>query len=312
MVYDLIIVGGGPAGISAGIYAARKRVKTLLITKEWGGGFKFSSKIENFIGIKSISGIELAKKLEEHIKSYEGNFLQIKENCTVEKIEKKEEIFEVETSDKEKYSSYAILVASGCGKKKLKVPKASEFEGKGIFYCASCDAPLMENKNVAIIGGGNSGFETARQLLPYAKKLYILEYAKEFRAEQILREEVLKQKNVIPILMAEVLEVGGEKFVEFLKYKNRETGKIEEIKVDGIFVEIGIEPNSDFVKDLVNINDKKEIIVDHKNCRTSCEGIWAAGDVTDQSYKQIGVAIGEGIKAAEDIFYWLKEKIKKK
>ena len=315
MIYDLIIIGGGPAAAGSGVYAARKRIRTLLICDEWGGQSKISPEIQNFIGIKSLSGLDLAKKLEAHVKNYANNILDFDEGSLVVKVYQildaknlKGPLFEVETNKKKKYQTRSIIIASGSQRRKLQVPGAEKFKGRGVVYCASCDAPLFRGKEVAVIGGGNAGFEAAQQLLAYASKIYILERAEEFRADPITKEMVFQDKRVIPITSAEVLEIKGDKLVEALIYQDKKTGEQKKLEVQGIFVEIGSIPNSDFVKDLVKINQFGEIIIDHKTCRTSVEGIWAAGDVTDQPYKQNNIAIGEGVKALEDLYLWLQKR----
>lgn len=308
MIYQLIIIGGGPGGAAAGVYAARKRIKSLLITKDWGGQSFASPEIQNFIGIKSMTGWELAKRLEEHVKAYAQDVLEFDEGSLVKKIFQEDNFFEVET-DKKKYQAKAILIVSGSSRRKLKAVGAEKFESKGINYCASCDAPLFKNKVVAVIGGGNAGFEAAQQLLSYAPKIYLLEQSDKFKADLITQEKVLKEKKVIPLKAVEVLEFLGDKFLKGLVYKDGNSGEIKELAMEGVFVEIGSIPNSDFVKDLVKLNQFGEIIIDHKNCRTSVEGIWAAGDVTDQPFRQNNISMGEAVKALEDLYLWLNKKI---
>jgi alkyl hydroperoxide reductase subunit F len=306
--YELIIIGGGPGGVAAGVYAARKKIKTLLITKDWGGQSNVSPEIQNWIGIISMSGAELAQRLEDHVKAYAKDVLDFDEGSLVVKVSKENSLFKVETDKEKKYYSQAVLIASGSSRRKLNVKGAKEFEGRGIVYCASCDAPLFKDKEVAVVGGGNAGFEAAQQLLSWAKKIYILEREKEFRADLVTQEIVLKDERVIPLLMVEILEIRGEKFVESLLYKDLKTLQEKEIKVQGVFVEIGSVPNSSFVKDLVELNKWGEIVIDHKTCRTSIEGIWAAGDVTDQPYKQNNISMGEAVKALEDLYIWLQKR----
>ena len=315
MFYDLIIIGGGPAGAAAGVYASRKKIKSLIIVKDWGGQSRVSPDVQNWIGTKSISGPELAKNLEEHLKTYAGDVLDFDEGSLVKGVSQLKKLsltnlplFEVETDKNKKYQTHSIIVASGARRRKLEARGAQNFEGRGVVYCASCDAPLFKNKEVAVIGGGNAGLESAQQLLSYASKIYILEYKEEFSGDPVTCEALLKDKKIIPILNAKVLEVLGDKFVKGLTYQNRKTGEKKEIKVQGIFVEIGSLPNADFIKDLVKINQQGEIVIDHRNCRTSLEGIWAAGDVTDQPYKQNNISVGEAIKALEDLYLWLQKK----
>jgi len=304
-MYDLIIIGGGPAGIAAGIYASRKKIKSLLITDSFGGQSIVSDKIENWIGEKEISGFELAKKLENHLKSQQG--IEILENELVSKIEKIENGFKVFTNNNKVFETKYILVASGSSHRKLNVLGEKEFEGRGVFYCATCDAPLMKNKTAAVIGGGNSGLEAVLDLIPYASSIYLLEYGEKLKGDAITQEKIKSNPKVQIITLAQTIEITGENFVSGLKYKDRQTNKIKELKVDGVFVEIGSTPNSFLVKDLVNLNNFGEIIVDPKTQQTSLFGIWAAGDVTDFPYKQNNIAIGHAISAILNINDYLNK-----
>lgn len=304
-MYDLIIIGGGPAGIAAGIYASRKKIKSLLITDSFGGQSIVSDKIENWIGEKEISGFELAKKLESHLKSQQG--IEILENELVSKIEKIENGFKVFTNNNKVFETKYILVASGSSHRKLNVLGEKEFEGRGVFYCATCDAPLMKNKTAAVIGGGNSGLEAVLDLIPYASSIYLLEYGEKLKGDAITQEKIKSNPKVQIITLAQTIEITGENFVSGLKYKDRQTNEIKELKVDGVFVEIGSTPNSFLVKDLVNLNNFGEIIVDPKTQQTSLFGIWAAGDVTDFPYKQNNIAIGHAISAILNINDYLNK-----
>jgi alkyl hydroperoxide reductase subunit F len=304
-MYDLIIIGGGPAGIAAGIYASRKKIKSLLITDSFGGQSIVSDKIENWIGEKEISGFELAKKLENHLKSQQG--IEILENELVSKIEKIENGFKVFTNNNKVFETKYILVASGSSHRKLNVLGEKEFEGRGVFYCATCDAPLMKNKTAAVIGGGNSGLEAVLDLIPYASSIYLLEYGEKLKGDAITQEKIKSNPKVQIITLAQTIEITGESFVSGLKYKDRQTNEIKELKVDGVFVEIGSTPNSFLVKDLVNLNNFGEIIVDPKTQQTSLFGIWAAGDVTDFPYKQNNIAVGHAISAILNINDYLNK-----
>jgi alkyl hydroperoxide reductase subunit F len=304
-MYDLIIIGGGPAGIAAGIYASRKKIKSLLITDSFGGQSIVSDKIENWIGEKEISGFELAKKLESHLKSQQG--IEILENELVSKIEKIENGFKVFTNNNKVFETKYVLIASGSSHRKLNVLGEKEFEGRGVFYCATCDAPLMKNKTVAVIGGGNSGLEAVLDLIPYASSIYLLEYGEKLKGDAITQEKVKNNPKVQIITLAQTIEITGESFVSGLKYKDRQTNEIKELKVNGVFVEIGSTPNSFLVKDLVNLNNFGEIIVDPKTQQTSLFGIWAAGDVTDFPYKQNNIAVGHAISAILNISDYLNK-----
>ncbi|MDP3015156.1 MAG: FAD-dependent oxidoreductase [bacterium] len=305
MIYDLIILGGGPAGIAAGIYAARKKIKTLLITDTFGGQSVIAGEIKNFIGFKSISGIEMAKKLEEHLRAQEG--VEIKDGRKVSAIEKQNENFLVKTNKEEFFESKTILIALGSHYRRLKIPGEKEFEGKGVFYCSICDAPLMKNKTAIVVGGGNSGFDAVTDLLPYASKIYLLEFSNALKGDPITLEKLKASGKLEIITMVNAKEIIGDNFVSALKYEDLKTGEIKEIKTDGVFAAIGYESNTDLVKNLTEINKEGKIIVNCKTQKTSHEGVWAAGDATDVLYNQINIAIGDAIKAALNIYEYLKK-----
>lgn len=307
MIYDLIIVGGGPAGCAAAVYASRKKIKTLLITDSFGGQSIESKRIENWIGTKAISGIELAKSLKSHITEYAKDIVKINEGEKVEKIEKKEDIFVVSTI-KDSYKSKTALIATGSSRKKLTIPGAKEFEGKGITYCASCDGPFFADKDVVVIGGGNAGFESAAQLLAYCKSVTLLSRG-EFRADPITVEKVIANKKMKAVPHAEPIEIKGKKFVTSIVYRTTKPfADIMEISADGIFVEIGNVPTTYFVQDFVELDELKRIKIDHRNQKTSVEGLWAAGDCTDGLYHQNNIAAGDAVKALEDIYIYLHNK----
>jgi len=301
MQYDLIIIGGGPGGTAAGVYAARKKIKTLLIAKTFGGQPVESNEIQNWIGTIAISGIDLAKKFKEHIKFYSNGFVEIKEGEEVERTEKKGTGFLVKTN-KNTYEAKTILVAAGGKRRKLDIPGAKEFEGKGITYCASCDGPFFESKDVVVIGGGNAGFETAAQLLPYCKSIMLISRG-EFHADPVTVEKVLADPKVKALTNTLPVEIKGDGFVKSLTCQRTEpfSDRIE-MAVEGIFVEIGHVPSTSFVDDLVEMDEFKRIKIDHKTQRTSQEGIWAAGDCTDTLFHQSNIAAGDAVKALEDIY----------
>lgn len=305
MTYDLIIIGGGPAGASAAVYAARKQLKTLIIAEEWGGQSVVSEKIYNWIGTPEISGGDLAKSLKSHVDYYVGEFLQTSAGERVEKVEKTGNFFAVKTSSGNNYETRAVLVASGSGRRKLdsKIPGADALEHKGLTYCASCDGPVFSGMDVAVLGGGNAALETAAQLLAYCKTVTIIQRSAEFRADEITVAKVLANPKSRAIMNAEITEIMGEKFVSGLKYKDAE-GE-HELAVKGIFVEIGQIPNTGYVEGVVEMNGYKQIIADPKTQMTSVPGIWAAGDCTDVLYHQNNIAAGDAVRALEDIYMWL-------
>lgn len=307
MDYDLIIIGGGPAGTGAGVYAARKRLKTLLLTKEFGGQSTVSADIQNWIGTVSISGDELAKNFKQHLETYKNSILDIKEGEMVAGIEKREGGVAV-TTDKSTYTGRTLLIATGSVRRKLTVPGAAEFENRGITYCASCDGPLFSGRDVTVIGGGNAGFETAAQLLAYTKSVTLLDAGEMFRADPITVEKVLLNQKMRAINNAEILEIKGDKMVTALVYKDKKTGAQTELPTGGIFVEIGQIPATDFAKGVVEMNTFGSIIIDPRTQKTNVSDIWAAGDCTDVLYHQNNIACGDAVRAVEDIYLALTAK----
>jgi NADH-dependent peroxiredoxin subunit F len=307
-MYDLIILGGGPAGAGAAVYSARKLLKTAIITKEFGGQSTVSETIYNWIGTKEISGNDLAKNLEDHVKNYSGQFLDIFEGEEVEKIEKENDYFVVKTKRQKEFKTKSVIVATGSSRRKLTIEGSLAFENKGITYCATCDGPLFSEMDVAVVGGGNAGFETAMQLLAYCKSVTLLESGDCMKADKITIDKVMAYPNFRCFKNIELVKVEGNKFVESLTYKDKETKEEKTIQVSGIFVEIGQTPNTLFIKDLVKINDQGKIVTDPVTQRTSVDGIWAAGDCTDGKYNQNNIAVGDAVKALEDAYLWLKTK----
>jgi alkyl hydroperoxide reductase subunit F len=302
MTYDLIIIGGGPAGTAGAVYAARKKLKTLFITSEWGGQSVVSEQIYNWIGTTSLSGNELAENFKKHVLANKGESLEVKEGEKVSDVVKNAEGFLVKTESGQEFNSKTILIASGSGRRKLEAKNADKLEHKGLTYCASCDGPLFEDMDVAVIGGGNAGFETAAQLLAYCKSVTLINRSDTFRADAITVEKVLKNPKIKAVKNVEILEILGEKFVEGLIYKDVATGEQKELKVSGIFVEVGQIPNTGFVKDLVPLDKIGRIKIDAKNQKTEVPGIWAAGDCTDVLYHQNNIAAGDAVRALEDIY----------
>ncbi|MBA3789405.1 FAD-dependent oxidoreductase [Patescibacteria group bacterium] len=311
-MHDLIIIGGGPAGVAAGVYAARKQLKTALITEEFGGQSTVSEGVENWIGTPKISGIELGKALHAHLDAYKGEVVQVHEGDRVEKLEKSEDgTFKITTKAGVTHTARAVLIASGAGRRKLPVSGADIFENKGLTYCASCDGPLFSGADVVVVGGGNAGFESALQLLAYTKSVTLINRSPDFKADPITVEQVRNNPKMTILTETNPVEVRGDKFVSGLVIKNSKTGEQRELAVTGIFVEIGVLPNTSFAKDTVALDNFNRIIADPKNQHTSVEGIWAAGDCTDELYHQNNIAAGDAVKALEDIYLWLKKKVRK-
>jgi NADH-dependent peroxiredoxin subunit F len=311
MIYDLIIIGGGPSGVAAAVYASRKRLKTLFITAEWGGQSIVSEKIYNWIGSTSISGNELAENFKKHVlansisKENKNSTLEVKEGQKVNAIEKNAEGFKIKTELNEEFLTKTVLIASGSGRRKLIAKNADKLEHKGLTYCATCDGPLFEGLDVVVIGGGNAAFESAAQLLAYCKSVTLLHRSESFRADEITVEKVLKNPKMKAIKNVDILEIKGEKFVEGIIYKDKNTGKKIELKTSGIFVEIGQIPNTDFAKNLVPLDEIGRIKIDAWTQKTEVPGIWDAGDCTNILYHQNNIAAGDAIRALEDIYLHL-------
>lgn len=302
-MYDLIIIGGGPAGITAGIYAARQKLNTLLITKTFGGQISRKAvAIENYPGFEEISGLELIQKFENHLRKQK---IDIKTDEVIQ-VKKNNKNFSVLTKSKNKFEAKTLIIASGADPRPLEVPGEKEFIGKGVSYCTTCDAPLFFGKTVAVVGGGNAGFEAAIALTNYAHKIYILECSQKPCADET-NQEMAKATGKIEIITNAVLkEIKGQKFVESILYQDKKTQKTKTLKVDGVFVEIGSQPATSFVKDLVDFNQKDEIIVSFETFQTKTAGLFAAGDVNIGRFKQIVTAAGEGSKAALAAYDYLR------
>ncbi len=298
-MYELIIIGGGPAGVAAGIYAARKKIKTLLLTDTFGGQSLVSAEIENWIGTKSTSGYGLAKMLEEHLRTQEE--IEIVDGDLAEKVEKLDGGFKLKTKNGKEFETKRILVASGSRRRRLAVPGGKEFDGRGVAYCATCDAPVFKDKVVAVVGGGNSGLEAVIDLLPYASKIYLLHHRDSLKGDPVTQERIKKEPKVEIILNAETKEIIGSDFVTGLTYEDKNSGEVKKLELGGVFVEIGSEPNVEYLDDLVKMNGYREIVIDHRTQKTSFPGIWAAGDVTDALYKQNNSSAGDAIKAVLNI-----------
>lgn len=303
-MYELAIIGGGPAGVSAGVYAARKRLKTILITESFGGQSTESVGIENWIGTVNIPGGEFGKMLENHLRAASGESVTIKAPERVEKISKTENGFKIETAGNA-YEAKTVLIATGSTRRKLEIPGAKEYEGKGITYCASCDGPLFAGTDVVVIGGGNAGFETAAQLLAYAKSVTLITHGENFKADPSTVEKVLQHPNMKAFKNVAPKEIRGEKFVKSIIFTDT-TGADQELPVGGIFVEIGLLPTTSYVEGLVELNQHRQIIADPRTQRTSVEGVWAAGDSTDCLYHQNNIASGDAVRALEDLYLYLK------
>lgn len=305
MIYDLAIIGGGPAGVAAGVYAARKKLKTLLITPEFGGQSVVSEGIENWIGTTKISGSDLAKNLKSHLLAYAGDAVVVKEGESAQDIQKTEAGFEVIT-DKGKHETKTILITTGSHRRKLEIPGAKEFDNKGLTYCASCDGPLFAGQDVAVIGGGNAALETSAQLLAYCRSVTLLNRGDKLKGDEVTVDKLSKNPNFKIIKNVAPVAIEGDKFVTGIIYEDALTKEHHELSVTGIFVEIGLLPTTHFAKNILTLNQIEQIPVDPRNQRASVAGVWAAGDCADGLFHQNNIAAGDAIKALEDIYNYLR------
>jgi len=297
-MYDLIIIGAGPAGITAAVYAARKKMSILVISKDIGGQAAWSGDIENYTGYQFISGPELASKFEEHMKKYD---IELKEGKDVIGISKDAEKIIIKT-DKAIYEAKTAIIASGKRSRELGVPGEKKFKNKGLTYCATCDGPLFADKDVAVVGGGNSALDAALQLMKIAKHVYIINITENLAGDEVMKEKVSNAGNVTIFNKSQVTAILGQQMVNAIKIKG-DGEKEKVVAVEGVFVEIGLIPNTEFANDIEK-NDRGEIKVNSRN-ETNIPGIFAAGDVTDVPEKQIIIAAGEGSKALLSVFKYL-------
>ena len=302
-MYDLIIIGAGPAGISAAVYAARQQLKILIISKDIGGQVaKKAVDIENYPGFEKISGPDLVSLYQKQIKF---NNLEVTHDEVIN-IEKREGKFSVAVKSDKTHESISVIIASGAESRKLNVPGEEEFEGKGVSYCSLCDGPIFKNKVVAVVGGGNNGFESALFLSNYVKHVYILEYSDKVNADEENQELVSKNKNIELITNAKVLKIEGKVFVNSIIYQDLKENKEKTLEVNGVFVEIGYIPSTSFIKDLADLNEKGEIIFAPKTLETKTKGLFSAGDCNVSKYKQIVMASGQGAVAALSAYEYIK------
>lgn len=304
-LYDVAIVGGGPAAHSAALYARRKELKTVMIAKEEGGQLLYSSEIDNYLGLPDVEAFKLVKKFRNHL----GKYDPAKIEDEVLDVEKNEEQFLLKLNKGEEIKSRTLIVASGAKWRKLKVPREEKLTGKGLSYCTTCDGPLFAGADVAVIGGGNSAFEGIIDLLPIANRIVNVDIAPEPIADPVLQRHVegsdqLEKVELESYYGHEILEILGGEMVTGMRIKDKDTGEEKEVEVEGIFVEIGLIPNSQIVEDLVEINEAGEIVVDCDS-QTDVDGLFAAGDVSSVPEKQIIIAAGEGANAALGAYRYL-------
>jgi len=292
-MYDLMIIGSGPAGMTAAVYAARKRLNTVLLSKDVGGQVNWTLGIENYMGYQFIEGPELIQKFEEQVKQFP---LEMKIGEGVNSLSRTSGGFEAKTDKGEVYQAKAAIVATGKRPRQLNVPGEEKLKGRGVTYCAICDGPLFAGMKVAVVGGGNSALEAADDMVKVAEHIYLVSVT-PLTGDQVMIDKVEGADNLTMFLEHEVVEITGDKFVDGIRIRDLKTQQEKKLEVSGVFVEIGLLPNSDLAKDVASLNRPGEIEV---NCgsETGVSGLFAAGDVTSVPEKQIVVAAGEGAKAA--------------
>lgn len=298
--YDVLVVGGGPAGASAAIYTARKGIRTGIVAERFGGQILDTLSIENFISVKATEGPKLAQALEEHVKEYDIDVMNLQR---AKRLEKKD-LIEIELENGAILKSKSVIISTGARWRNVNVPGEQEFKNKGVAYCPHCDGPLFEGKDVAVIGGGNSGVEAAIDLAGIVKHVTVIEFAPELKADQVLQERLNSLPNVTVVANAATKEITGTDKVDGLTYVDRESGQETHIELAGVFVQIGLVPNTDWLEGTLERNRIGEIIVD-KSGATSVPGVFAAGDCTDSAYNQIIISMGSGATAALGAFDYL-------
>lgn len=299
-MYDTIIIGSGPAGMTAAIYAVRREMKTLLIGKEIGGQIILANEIENYPGFQRIKSFELIQKIKDQAVSFGTELI----NEEVIKIEKQNNIFSVHTN-KQTYQGKTVIITMGLSPRQLAVPGEKEFNGRGVSYCANCDGPFYKNKMVAVIGNGNSALDAAEVMSKIAQKVFLINRGQDFKAFDTLVNEVKKRENIEIVYDADTKEIVGENKVEKLIYTHLLTNEEREIKTDGVFIEIGRIATTDLVADFVERDKQKQIIVNDV-METKTPGLFAAGDVTTVQYKQITIAMGQATIAALSAYQYIQ------
>ena len=300
--YDVLIVGGGPAGAAAAIYAARKGIRTGIVAERFGGQVMDTLAIENFISVKATEGPKLVMALEEHVKEYEVDVMNLQRVVKlVPGSEDGSQLAEVHLENGAALKARTVIIATGARWREMNVPGEQEFRGKGVAYCPHCDGPLFKGKRVAVIGGGNSGVEAAIDLAGIVGHVTLLEFDHDLRADAVLQRKLYSLPNVSVLKSAQTTEVTGTEKVNGLVYKDRTSGEAHRLELEGIFVQIGLLPNTDFLKGTLELSRFGEVIIDPRT-QTSVAGVFAAGDCTTVPYKQIVIAMGEGSKAALSAF----------
>ncbi|KYG28662.1 alkyl hydroperoxide reductase subunit F [Priestia endophytica] len=298
--YDVLVVGGGPAGASAAIYAARKGIRTGIVAERFGGQILDTLSIENFISVKATEGPKLAQALEEHVKEYNIDVIDLQR---AKRLEKKD-LFEIELENGAVLKSKSVIISTGARWRNVNVPGEQELKNKGVAYCPHCDGPLFAGKDVAVIGGGNSGVEAAIDLAGIVKHVTVLEFASELKADQVLQERLNSLPNVTVVTNAATQEITGTDNVTGITYTDRETNEEHHVELQGVFVQIGLVPNTEWLEGTIERNRIGEIVVDKRGA-TTIPGVFAAGDCTDSAYNQIIISMGSGSTAALGAFDYL-------
>lgn len=302
-MYDTIIIGAGPAGFTAAIYTARREMKTLIIGKDIGGQMIWASEIENYPGFKSIESFDLITKMQNQVT---GLGVEIK-NTEVKEIKKNSDDTFTLFTDHDEFQARTVIIAMGLSPRRLAISGEEEFNAKGVSYCANCDGPFYRDKVVAVVGGGNSALDAAEVLSKIAKKVYLIHRNQNFKAFEVLVEEVRARENIELLLDCQIKEIVGGGLVEKVNIENLVTKEEKVIDVNGVFIEVGRIAKTDLVKDFVDRDSRSQILVDEK-CKTKTNGLFAAGDVTQVEYKQISVAIGQATIAALSAYQYLQLK----
>lgn len=307
--FDVLVIGGGPAGASAAIYAARKGVRTGMVADEFGGQVNETLRIENLVGVKEIDATKLVADLESHVREYDIDIILSQKVKNISKSEKTKsknanDLIHVELENGSILKSKTIIIATGARWRDIGVPGEAEYKNRGLVYCPHCDGPLFKGKNVAVIGGGNSGIEAAIDLAGLANHVTVMEFLPDLKADDILQEKLYSLPNVDVLKNVETKEITGDKRVKGINYIERESGTSKHIKVDGVFIQIGLVANTEWLENVVELNTRGEILVDKRGA-TNIPGIFAAGDCTDAPYKQIVTSIGAGANAALGAFDYL-------
>ena len=302
-LWDVIVVGAGIAGLSAALYTARQKLKTLVLSKDLGGQLTLTELIENYPGIDQTSGLSLARKVESQAKRFGAKFVYDEE---VKEIRKEGDVFVVKGLNTE-YRSKAVILAFGKTPRELNVPGEQELKGKGVSYCAICDAAFFKDQPAVVVGEGEPGLEAIELLSKYAKPAYYVSRSKQLVGEESIIKEVTSRENVKLFLGHEVVKILGSSKVEGIVIRDLHTKEEKTLQVNGVIIEMGYVLKTDFLRGFVKLNEKGEIVIDREG-RTSVEGVFAAGDVTDSKYKQAVVAAAEGVIAALSAYNYLREK----